>query len=130
MCLAVVVLAGLVSAVTCQVHMAMDTTSAPHHATHEHRGPTPSESPSEDFVHGNHSKQSNDGGTPAEPCCILQVADARTPNPMVLMPDAVEMTVDRAVTETAPQLLNASEASTHKPPGRCSLLHQTCVLLI
>jgi hypothetical protein len=59
------------------------------------------------------------------------VADSKTLNPIVLMPESVEaVTGDAIVAAPALQSLNADQALTHKPPGNCSLLRRTCILLI
>jgi hypothetical protein len=120
-----VVMAGFLSGVACQSHMVAEAGSVPsHHAAHEHapghEGRTPSH-------HGTH----HEGSAPEDPCCVLQVADSKTLNPIVLMPETAEVVTGNApIAAPAPQSLNAARSLTPKPPGNCSLLRQTCVLLI
>jgi hypothetical protein len=107
--------------------MVAEAGSAPaalsHHASHEDDFEHGAGAPSR---HGTH----HEGTTPEGPCCIVQVADSKTLNPIILLPDATLTTVVATVEEPAPRLPDPSQALTHKPPGNCSLLRQTCVLLI
>lgn len=116
-----VVMGALFSGVACQSHMVTDATSAPsHHATHDNKGST----------HTHHGTQ-NEESAPTDPCCVLQVADARTLDSAHLMPEVAQVvTLEAIITEPALQPLIAAHALRLKPPGNCSLLHQTCALLI
>jgi hypothetical protein len=124
---AFVVIGGLFSGLACQAHMVLEAGSAPgapsHNASHEDTHAHGAGAPSH---HGTH----HEGSSPEEPCCIVQVADSKTLNPTVLLPDAIPTTVVAIVEEPAQRLPDPIRAITHGPPGNCSLLLQTCVLLI
>jgi hypothetical protein len=134
MILTFVASAGLLSGVACQAHMVAEGSTPSHHATHEQEATGSHHAAREHQEHGGathaHDSRHHEGSTPEDPCCVLQVADAKTLNAMVLQPEAVVVRVEATVEEPVLRLPDPSQALTHKPTGNCSLLHQTCVLLI
>jgi hypothetical protein len=131
MVLSFIAIAGLLSGLACQSHMVAEGSTPSHHATHEHEASGSHHATQHGgATHSRSGTHHHEGSAPEDPCCVIQLADAKTLNLIVVLPEAVTVPFTSIVEESALRLPDASQALTHKPPGNCSLLHQTCVLLI
>ena len=112
-----VIMAGLLSALICQSLMVGEAVAAPSdHGTHEEASHS---------HHGTHDEEN----TPADSCCVIQAADVKAVDTIVLALQTVDVVVVKTgVAASQTDFPIPDRTLVYKPPG--SLLQQTCALLI